>query len=546
MNRNLSRRSAAAAAAVLAAAMLTSGITSVSAATPEVFDKNSYVQVSASYAKRKAVISWKKFPGANYYQIYRSENGGAYKSLARVTGLSYTDTRMIMGRTYRYKVYAQQRKDHETITSEVSEYICISTNASGKGVVTVYDEPVEYLARPETKKKVKQEQQKTETFHEDAVEEVDLQVAGENGQYRSASGQDSSDSSTSSISYSSTRKKTVKAGTLTAGRVNDNQSYKNFSKNLENDQWKTLIQKWDMSPASRIDVTVTDGYHPIDNAVVQLLDGAGEVIYSTLSDNKGKAYVYSSVSGSPAVTLKVISPTEKCEFTADVIEIKNNKIRVKLDPMVMIPLKKLDLMFVVDTTGSMSDELEYLQKELTDVVRRVKKENTGLTVRTSVEFYRDLSDDYVVKAYPFRDKLATVRSSITSQEASGGGDYPEAVSTAIDIAINDQNWNEDTVKLMFLVLDAPPHQTNSKEYKNLVLKAASKGIRIIPVVSSGADTETEYLMRTTAALTNGYYIFLTDDSGVGDAHKSSSRSTVEVSKLNDTLVDTINEYLVTY
>ena len=61
---------------------------------------------------------------------------------------------------------------------------------------------------------------------------------------------------------------------------------------------------------------------------------------------------------------------------------------------------KLDLMFMIDTTGSMGDELEYLKIELGDVIKRVAKE-TGVEINTSVNFYRDSEDEYVVRDFEF-------------------------------------------------------------------------------------------------------------------------------------------------
>ena len=204
----------------------------------------------------------------------------------------------------------------------------------------------------------------------------------------------------------------------------------------------------------------------------------------------------------------------------------------------------LDLMLVVDTTGSMGDELEYLKAELKDVITRIS--NAGITnVRTSVNFYRDEGDEYVVRYFGFRDSIDEAVYNMSTQYASGGGDYPEAVHTALENAVYDHAWDEgDSVKLMFLVLDAPPHDDPAvkSSLQKTIADAAAKGIRIIPVLSSGTDGTCETLYRSMALLTGGTYAFLTNHSGVGNPHADQSVGAFNVEKLNDLMVRVISEY----
>ena len=72
--------------------------------------------------------------------------------------------------------------------------------------------------------------------------------------------------------------------------------------------------------------------------------------------------------------------------------------------------------------------------------------------------------------------------------------------------------------------------------------AAEKGVRIIPVAGSGIDKSTEYLMRSFALTTNGTYVFLTDHSGVGNAHIEPTTDEYEVEKFNDLLIRVIGQF----
>lgn len=133
------------------------------------------------------------------------------------------------------------------------------------------------------------------------------------------------------------------------------------------------------------------------------------------------------------------------------------------------------------------------------------------------------------------------------QHAEGGGDYPEAVHTALDNAINGHEWREDAVKICFLVLDAPPHSESevqgiNKEILGSVEKAAELGIKMIPVASSGVDTETEVILRSFAVMTGGTYLFLTDDSGIGGSHLEPTVGEYTVEPLNECMIRVVCEF----
>ena len=105
--------------------------------------------------------------------------------------------------------------------------------------------------------------------------------------------------------------------------------------------------------------------------------------------------------------------------------------------------------------------------------------------------------------------------------------------------IQKQNWSSKAIaRIVFLVLDAPPHkqQQNIESLQKSIRMAAEKGIKIIPVTASGINRSTEYLMKTMALATTGTYVFITDDSGIGNTHLKSKNKDYKVEKLNDLLV----------
>jgi hypothetical protein len=168
-----------------------------------------------------------------------------------------------------------------------------------------------------------------------------------------------------------------------------------------------------------------------------------------------------------------------------------------------------------------------------------------LEVRLGSVFYRDFGDAYVTRTFPFDKSLKKNVEFIKNQEAGGGGDTPEAVEEGLAAAIDSMVWSENAVtRLLFLVLDAPPHLTdkNIEKLQRLTAKAAEKGIRIIPIAASGVDQNTEFLMKALGVATGGTYTFLTDDSGIGGGHLKATTEKHEIELLNTLLVRLIKQY----
>lgn len=335
------------------------------------------------------------------------------------------------------------------------------------------------------------------------------------------------------------------SGLLTGGEWNDNQNY-DFWTNLvlssQREDWCSLPQKWNLSTTERVVVKVTNGDTPARNVSVKLVSGT-TVLWEAMTDNNGNAYLFKSLDMNTQYMPTKIIVEQGGNGLTEVEYDGSNEIVLDIQSK-NYGGDILDLMFVVDTTGSMGDELSYLQMELKDIVERVASDKQ-IPVRLSLNFYRDIGDEYVVNPLDFTPDTTEAINFLLQQYATGGGDYEEAVETALDTAINGSTWQEGNTKLMFLILDAPPHYNNENKAKlnSLLAEAAKLGIRIIPVASSGVDTETEFLCRTFAIATGGTYTFLTDHSGIGNSHLEPTVGDYKVEKLNDMIVRIIESYL---
>lgn len=337
------------------------------------------------------------------------------------------------------------------------------------------------------------------------------------------------------------------AGTLTAGELNDFAKW-NLWQDLSKSELNVYTKNWKISPNRRVSVLVTNTEeYPVVNAKVSIKKG-DDLIWTAHTDNTGRAELWISLMqevklNMEDVSLHIDADAEHFEVK-DLVEMSTGINHVAL-PLGCNAPYQMDIAFVVDATGSMGDEINYLKAELKDVINSVQKDNAQLQINLGSVFYKDVTDEYVTRMSPLSDNIETTVNFIAEQYASGGGDFPEAVDSAVSHAVNGFDWSESArARLMFLILDAPPH--NDAESVNRIKaateKAAAKGIRIIPVVGSGIDKSTEYLMRSMALATNGSYVFLTDHSGVGGSHIKPSTDEYEVTYLNGLLKEVISRY----
>lgn len=197
------------------------------------------------------------------------------------------------------------------------------------------------------------------------------------------------------------------------------------------------------------------------------------------------------------------------------------------------PTNALDIAVVIDTTGSMSDEISWLKAEVAALAADVATAHPGAPQRWALVHYRDDGDEYVVRHIDFTTSVSDYRTSLTPLAAGGGGDFPEAPERALAQAVR-LSWSRtpSTAKLVFWIADAPPHDDDVAPFSAAVRALRDRGVHVYPVASSGIDERTEYAMRASAQLTMGRYLFLTDDSGVGGPHKEPSIPCFVVTKLN--------------
>lgn len=334
----------------------------------------------------------------------------------------------------------------------------------------------------------------------------------------------------------------LQAGKLTAGEVNDFAKW-HLWKNIIGQSHAQFVDAWKMNVSERYRVQVMNMQKfPLVDVPVSLIDANGKEIFATNTDNTGHAELWANAFNATDVRLPL-----SIALSTDTIRparlFPNENIFV-LDQPCNVP-DNVDVFFIMDATGSMGDELRYMNAELQDVIRRSQSAVEGATIRTGALVYRDHHDDYLNRLSILTEDMSHTQAFLNKQQAGGGGDYEEAVPEALMAAVNVAEWSTHArARIAFLILDAPCHQdsTTIRLLHEYTLAAAKAGIRIVPVVCSGLQEAGELLMRELSLLTNGTSFFLTDDSGIGDKHLKPTTDSLKVEHLNDMLVRTIIEF----
>ena len=345
----------------------------------------------------------------------------------------------------------------------------------------------------------------------------------------------------------------IQAGSLTAGEVNDFRKWDMWT-DIAKDELSQYIGTWGINPTKRYTVQLTSlDNKPVSDAVVNLISQTGQIIWSARSDNTGKAELWADAykannDDESGLSVEVIYKGKR-QIKNSISDFKNGINFIKVNEYCSHS-QNVDIVFAMDATGSMGDEIEYLKTELLDIIERLQKAQDDKNLRIGSIFYRDFDYPFneLITTHDLTNDFASVNEFINSQKSIGGNSTPEAVEVALSSAVNEFTWSEDAVaRIMFLILDAPPHEDPQtlERFRELTARASAMGIRIIPLTASGIDKSSEYLMRSLALLTNGTYLFLTDDSGIGGSHIKPTTDSYDVEMMNEMIVRIINQFIDT-
>lgn len=339
---------------------------------------------------------------------------------------------------------------------------------------------------------------------------------------------------------------TIQPGTLTAGDYDDHLNpylYQNYAREYlqRRGQWVD-VPRIDFNQRIGIEVTNQSG-QPYADARVEVLSEDAQSVITLHTPANGVTSVYSDLDVLPdnfilRVTGSDGNTVQKNLNLQNAIEAGSVHVTLSSDDQSQVATDTpIDVMFVIDSTGSMTDELQFLQTELSDIISAITAQRSNINI--GLVFYRDYGDDYIVRAYDFSANLNGVQLNLNQEYASGGGDYPEAMDQALQAAIG-ADWRSSSRKVLFLLADAPPHSDRMRATWAAAEQARLKNIHLVPVAASGVGEDAEYIMRSVAALTSSRYLFLTDDSGYGLSHAEPEIDCYVVTSLRKAMIRALN------
>ena len=311
---------------------------------------------------------------------------------------------------------------------------------------------------------------------------------------------------------------------LRAGSVDDNADFAAFLAYLARIHDLGITTR-DFDPTGRVVVTVTGANG---------LPAAGAQVSVTASGTE-VASLRTTADGTTRFLPALYGAEQVAEFT-----FTTGGVSAKAAPGSSVALQAdvaggvsgptaLDVLFLLDATGSMGDEIDRLKATIDTVAAQVGGFESQPDVRFAMTLYRDQGDAFVTSTFDFTDDIASFRAALNDVVADGGGDYPEALEEGLASGLSTPTWRDpaSTLQLVFLVGDAPPHLDRQApvEYPAAIVDAISRGIKVFPIASSESDDQAEAVFRQIAAATGARFVFLSygaQGAATGDATDISS------------------------
>jgi hypothetical protein len=311
----------------------------------------------------------------------------------------------------------------------------------------------------------------------------------------------------------------VRVGPVTAGSSDDNERFDDYLRYIATAP-TTGLHPVDVAGRRVVRVKGTDG-HAVLGARVRIGDGQAPLLDARTPADGRVLFFPKATPGAGAGPWPVVVESGATKTTAT-LKPDGGDLVVDLATAAADPTR-LDVMFLLDATGSMGDELDRLTANMATTATKVADAaGPGAVVRFGLTAFRDEGDAFLTKTFDLTTAHKAFQAAIADVKAGGGGDTPEAVSAGLHEAILKPTWGgADVAKVIVLVGDAAPHADGRQQadYAADARTAAAKGIRLHAIASSGLDDAGEFSFRQMALLAAGKFVFLTygADGGPGDA-----------------------------
>jgi hypothetical protein len=208
----------------------------------------------------------------------------------------------------------------------------------------------------------------------------------------------------------------------------------------------------------------------------------------------------------------------------------------------------LDLVFCMDCTGSMGPYINKAKESIKSIVNKITDKSGCDDLLFGLVAYRDhppQENTYITKKFNFTNNLETMQNYLIDLKANGGGDGPEALTSAL-YEINTLEWRTDSTKIVIIISDAPPHGLGEYDdrfpngdpngYDPIIItkELASKGITIYTVGCEPAINNYQFaraFLISLANLTGGQAIGLNNANSLADVILGSTIEELGITQL---------------
>jgi hypothetical protein len=180
----------------------------------------------------------------------------------------------------------------------------------------------------------------------------------------------------------------------------------------------------------------------------------------------------------------------------------------------------LEMVFVLDTTGSMASLIDGAKQRIWGIVNEVMQSSSRPNVRIGLVGYRDRGDEYVTTLLPLTNDLDKVYTTLMGYRAVGGGDLPEDVRRALAEGVRNAGWSPTQssprmAQILFLVGDAPPHDDyqDQPDTVSTAAEAAQNGI-VVNAIQCGEISGTGEKWQKIARVGQGEYFSIAQHGNV--------------------------------
>lgn len=297
---------------------------------------------------------------------------------------------------------------------------------------------------------------------------------------------------------------------VTAGMVDDNADFAEYLAFRA----RTNVPHQERDVSERHLLTVRDrAGRGVPDAQVQVRSPQGALLRAR-TDSAGRVWLHPRSFDPAPSTLYEVTATRGDQTARGLLRRgQKDALELQLDGAVAPQRARLDLVFLIDATGSMADEIQKLKSSLHSIAADAARLPSRPDLCFGLVAYRDTTDPFVLRSHDFTDDLGAFQKVLNQLQADGGGDTPEAMSEALHETVHRLSWRgEGATRMVVLLADAPPQiGADRPRYDAAMQVALGKGIKVFSVGASGLDPQGEFIQRQIAQYTGGRFVFLTYD-----------------------------------